>query len=880
MADHAIPTRLRAGHRHRPLGLPVRPTHLSWAPASTAAHTVAVQDPSGNQIWAATSTRPWVTVPEDVLSSRGHYTWTVSSPGSASASDVFELGLADESQWSSQWVQAPAHPFARESYDPVPYLRRSFNVSDASGRNRLYITALGLYRVWLNGVELTSDDLLRPGWTDYRVRVHHQTFDCDGLLREGENVLAVTLAKGWYAGRLGLLRQPGFYGTQPALLAQLDHIDDAGQPTTLCATDGRWTTKSGAILSSDLLRGEIVDLRQEPTGWREPSFDDAAWTPVTTGAQIDTHVVAQPHDSIRSYREHEGRLVREHARGPMVFDFGQNLVGWTRVTSPLLPRTEVIVRHGEILTPDELVWRDNLRGAFQEDTFVDEADGVRTLEPSFTSHGFRYAEVWGLPSLDPFGMTKIDPETTITAISIEAGHDRIGTFRCSDERVNSFADAIEWTIRDNFLEVATDCPQRDERHGWLGDAGVIAPTATFYFDTAAFIDKFATDAADDQGPDGEIRSYVPAVPPADGRPGAPGWADGYVRLVHLLVERYGDLAAAERHAPPMIKFAEHVFRHNPNGLRVNAVGADFADWLSLPERDDAELHPGYAYTGAFSTAPRPVVGTAHTYRTCVQLSEILARLGRDQDAKRWADEAERVRDTYRTEFLRSDLTITGATQTVYAQAIGYGLVDGAEARDMAAHLRQLVEQRGYVTTGIHGVEHLLGALARNGHREFATSLLLRDEMPSWLYMTRSGGTTVWEKWDGIRPDGSLSTAEMNSFNHCALGAVGIYLYEDLLGFRPADGVWTSNVAIAASYTSELDWVEGAYDGPLGQLRSRWEWDANQVVHSVTVPRGATAQFVTPEDFAVRQVNGAEHTAGPVDLPAGEHRIVLAERDGR
>lgn len=879
MPDHETPTNLRAGHRPAPLGLPVRATHLSWAPTSAVPYTVAVQDAAGNEIWTTTTTRPSASVPGDVLESRGRYAWTVWSPGSKPASAVFELGLEDETQWSAKWTQAPAHRFASESFDPVPYLRRSFDVASTAGRNRLYITALGLYRVWLNGVELTSDELLRPGWTDYAVRVHHQTFDCDGILREGENVLAVTLAKGWYAGRLGLLRQPGYYGTHPALLAQLDQIDPIGQATTLCTTDSDWKTAPGAILCSDLLRGETVDLRQEPTGWRDSAFDDNSWAAVQVNSQISAHVVAQPHDSIRVFREHEGTLVHEHARGPMVFDFGQNLVGWTRISSPLIPRTDVIVRHGEILTKDNLVWRDNLRGAFQEDTFVDDSDGIQTLEPSFTSHGFRYAEVWGLPSQDPFGATKIHPDTSITAISIEAGHDRAGTFTSSDSRVNALADAIEWTVRDNFLEVATDCPQRDERHGWLGDAGVIAPTAAFFFDTAAFMDKFATDAADDQGDDGEIRSYVPVIPPAHNRPGAPGWADGYVRLVHLLVERYGDLTAAERHAPSMIKFAEHILRHNPDGLRVNAVGADFADWLSLPEYDDEEVHPGYAYTGAFSTAPKPVVGTAHTYRTFIQLSQVLARLGRDQEAQRWADEAARVREVYRSTFLRSDLTVDKATQTVYAQAIGYGLVDDSEARDMASLLRSHIEKRGHVTTGIHGVEHLLGALARNGHREFATEVLLRDDMPSWLYMVGAGGTTIWEKWDGIRPDGSLSTAEMNSFNHCALGAVGIYLFEDLLGLRPGDGVWTSQVGIAASYTRDLDWVEGSYDSPVGQMRSRWEWEADQVVHAITVPRGSTGQFSTPEGFALLSIDGEQAPAGapgPVEITAGEHRIILAE----
>lgn len=867
---------LQAAHRTDPLGLPVRDTFLSWVPGDAAdTYEVAVRDEQDELIWSSSTRQPWAVLPGELLRSRGRYAWTVESPQGAAAA-VFETGLADTSAWTAEWIEAPRTPFAREGYDPVPYLRRAFTLDrGVAGRARLHITALGLYRVWINGVELTASELFRPGWTDYRVRVHHQSYDCDALLHEGENVIAVALAKGWYAGRLGLLRRPGFYGDHPAVIGQIDMMGHGGAVDTVCRTDSSWTTHPSPILTSDLLRGETVDRRQEPAGWRDAGFDDAAWDAVAVRA-VETQIVPQPHDSIRVLREYPGQLVREHARGPLVYDFGQNVVGWTRVESPLLAGTEVIVRHGEILTPSLLVYRDNLRGAFQEDVYSDEADGIRTLEPSFTSHGFRYAEVWGLPSVDEFGQTQEHPETSITAVAVETGHRTVGRFEASDDRLTALVSAIEWTVRDNFLEVATDCPQRDERHGWLGDAGVIAPTATYLFDTAAFLDKFATDAIDAQDSDGAIASYVPAVPPADQRPGAPGWADGYVRMVHLLVDRYGDLTAAERHADTLLAFAEHVRRHNPDRLRVNAVGADFADWLSLPERDGEKPHPGYAYTGAFSTAPKPVVGTAHTYRSFVQVSQVLARLGRGTEARHWADEAEAVRAAYRREFLRSDLTIADATQTVYAQAIGFGLVEADEARVMADLLADAIVRRGYVTTGIHGVQHVLGALARFGHRELAIDLLLRDDMPSWLYMIEQGGTTIWEKWDGIRPDGSLATAEMNSFNHCALGAVGGFLFEDLLGMQMPALAWDRQIDIAATYTERLDWVRGGYDSPMGQISSHWSWHGDAIRHELTVPAAVTTRLRAPDGYQVRTIDGTAVGGSLVEVPSGDHVVTVAK----
>ncbi|MFT4286509.1 family 78 glycoside hydrolase catalytic domain [Nocardioides sp.] len=884
MPDATVPPRphqLRAGHRRAPLGLPVRATQLSWqgpSPTGSGRYTVSVRAESGERVWEESTARHWARLPREVLRSRGGYRWTVTGEGLGTAESGFELGLADEEEWQARWIQAPRFPFARESHDPVPVLRTTFEAPESTrGRTRLYISALGLYRVWLNGVELTADELLRPGWTDYSVRVHHQTYDCAGPLVAGRNVLVVELAKGWYAGRLGLLRAPGYYGQRPALLAQVDQVGEDGSASTLCHTDTHWRTTFGPILASDLMRGETVDLRQRIEGLHTTELDDSDWRPVEPRQGEPVHVTPQPHDSIRVLRELPGELVHEHARGPVVFDFGQNLVGWTRVSSPMLERTEVIVRHGEILTPEKLVYRDNLRGAFQEDRYAADTppgdETVQVLESSFTTHGFRYAEVWGLPGADPYGATRLRQDSTITAVAIETGHDLVGRFSASDERLTRLASAIEWTVRDNFLEVATDCPQRDERHGWLGDAGVISRTATYLFDTAAFFDKFGQDAADTQGEDGEIRSYVPPVPPGADRPGAPGWSDGYVRIVHLLVEQYGDLTTAERHVGAITRFAEHVLRHNPDGLRVNQVGADFADWLSLPERDGETFHPGYAYTGAYSTAPKPVVGTAHTYRTFVQLAQILARLGEDTQAARWAEEAARVREAYRTSFLRSDLSVDGATQTVYAQAIGFGLVDDAEASVLADHLAEAIRRRGYVTTGIHGVQHVLGALARHGHRSLAIDLLLREEMPSWLHMIASGGTTIWEKWDGIRPDGSLATAEMNSFNHCALGAVGEFLFEDLLGLRPGTVAWDDRLEVRPVYTDRLDWVEGSYDSPVGPMGSRWQWHDGVVRHRLSVPPGITATFVVPDGYALDPVTSTG-PGGTVELAAGEHELAL------
>jgi alpha-L-rhamnosidase len=881
---------LSVGGREQPLGIPADRPRLSWSVGSdveldpTAGFQVSVFDADGDgaeALWTTKAMRPWTIYTGPALPSRARRRWTVEATGSdgeaLTAEHAFEVGLNGAEDWSAQWITAPQLPFRRESWDPSPYLRREFELDAGDAAPtvaRVYASALGLYRLWLNGVELTEDALLRPGWTDYRIRVYHQTFDAAPALRAGTNVLTAALAGGWYSGRIGLQREPKFYGDHPALLVQLELAGEAGERRTV-ATGEDWSAGYGQVLATDLLRGEYQDLRQEPEGWREPGFDASGWDAAVIADAPAGAVEPQPHDSIAGYEVHKGELVNEHARGPAIYDFGQNVVGWTRVHTSIQPTSELIVRHGEILTPEKLVYRDNLRAAFQEDRYVSPDTEMRTVEPLFGFHGFRYAEVWGVPSVDPYGMLKVPPGTEVEAVSLTGLQRQVGSFECSNEALTRFAENVEWTVRDNFLEAITDCPQRDERLGWLGDAGVISATAAYMFDVSGFVAKFVQDAADAQGPEGAIRDYVPVVRPANERYGAPGWSDGYVRLVHLLVERYGDLATADRLFDSLNRFGAFIDQENPDGLRVNATGADFGDWLSLPEEDGLKPHPGYEYTQAFSTTPRPIVDTAHSFRTFVQLAEIADRLGHSDYAERHRHRAEQIRQAYIEAFVNADGSIRDATQTAYAQAIDWGIVQGEDAAAAADHLRALIEKRGHVTTGIHGTAHILPALCDHGMADYAIELLLRDEMPSWLYMVGQGATTVWEKWDAIRPDGTLATAEMNSFNHCALGAVGRFLYERLAGIDAAATTWTGEIRIAAQYTRALDWARASYEAPAGPIASSWRWQGEEIVHEVEVPGAATATLAAPRGFAIATVDGEPAGDAPRVGP-GKHTLTVRE----
>lgn len=660
----AIDIQVRAGYRDEALGIPARRgIMLTWRLAgdeeiAAGADVAVARSPedleAGRLLWTVTDV-PGSSVRYDgpPLGSRER-AWcavtvrTVDGRALRSAAVPFEIGLEDASDWTARWISGPLQEHRRESWDPAPLLRGTVRLDAVPEVARVYATALGVYRLWVNGVEVTADSLLRPGWTDYRFRVLHQTYDVAGLLRAGENVVGVELARGWYAGRLGLQREPALYGEHPAMRLQLEADGDV-----VLATDRGWAQGYGDVLASDLLTGETQDLRQAATGWIDPGFDAGSWPAAVERDDLAVPITPQPHDAPWRVTEFPGTLVRAHARGPAVYDFGQNMVGWTRIRTRTLPRADVIVRHGEKLTDDDLVWRDNLRGAFQEDRYTTGDAALHTLEPRHTLHGFRYAEVWGIAPEVEFDALRVPEDMRIDAVAI-TGMAEAGRFRCSDPELDAVADMVAWTVRDNFIEVITDCPQRDERLGWLGDAGVISSTAAYQFDTASFLSKFTRDAADSQGEDGVILSYVPPVPPGTYRDGAPGWADGYVRLVHTAVTRYGDLATGAEHAEHIARYLRFVDDANPSGIRTERVGSDFSDWLSLPEDPDEPPHPGYAYTGARSTSSKRVVATAHTIRSFDQFAEILTALGRSAESAEVAERAAQLRDAYARTFLDAE----------------------------------------------------------------------------------------------------------------------------------------------------------------------------------------------------------------------------------
>ena len=672
---------------------------------------------------------------------------------------AFEVELDPETGWRGSWIglgrirdgfrppsrARPADPL-REALAPVPHLRRSFTVARPAASARLYITALGLYEARLNG-QRVGDARLAPGWTDYAQRVAYQSYDVTGLLRGGENVLGVLLADGWYAGFVGFdaKRAGAHYGAAPELLAQLVLRFDDG-PDQWVVTDGRWRAAFAAIRHADLLMGERHDLALDAPGWDAPGFDAAGWRAVRCRPRDQRRLVADPGPPVRVTQEITPQRITRDDAGRHIVDFGQNLPGWLRVTAAGPPGQPVRIRHGEVLDADGSLYTDNLRTARQADEFV-LAGGPATFEPRFTLHGFRYAELTGYPG-DP-GAADVVARVAHSDIAAT------GSFECSAEWLNRLFATIDWGQRGNFISVPTDCPQRDERLGWLGDAQIFARTACYNRDVAAFFAKWLDDVADAQYPSGAYSDIAPRlnIPWA----GAPAWGDAGVIVPWTLHAMYGDRGVLERQFASMTAWMDFIERDNPGYLRTAGLGNSYNDWLA----------PGEDHT-----APE-LLATAYWAHDAALMAEIAEAIGRTAQAAGYRALRGKIGSAFADAFVAEDGRLTSATQTSYVLGLHMRLIPEELRAAAAGHLVDLIRAADWhLTTGFVGVGYLLPVLSAHAGTEVAYRLLEQESFPSWRYMLDNGATTIWERWDGWTQDRGFQSAWMNSFNHYALGSVG------------------------------------------------------------------------------------------------------------
>jgi len=797
------------------------------------------------------------------LASRRQVFWKVrvwdqdNKPSAYSDPARWSMGLLSPSDWQAGWIghrdPTPLHTSRQQLYLPPPrYYRKPFRSAQPVKRAMLYASALGIYDAYLNGKRV-SERMFSPGWSDYTLRAYYQALDVTPLIASGDNVLSAIVAEGWYSGYLGygLLVGYGphktgrsFYGKTPALLAQLE-IEYTNGTREHIVTDPTWRVSTGGTLEADMLMGETHDARLEPHGWHSPGFDDSLW-PAAIRAEENGSTKApffdragertielgfqspsllQPYlaPPVMPIEEIRPVKIMPTATGSYLFDFGQNFSGVARLKVQGPAGTRVQIEYGEMLHKDGRLSRENLRRARATDTYILSGNGIEMWTPRFTYHGFQYAEVKGLPG-------KPTPET-LTGIVVHSATPLTSTFQASDPMLEKLHSNIVWTQRSNFVELPTDCPQRDERFAWTGDAQTYARTATYHADVAAFYTKWMSDLVEAQRPNGAFPDYAPYAMQHGGGNASYGtaWMDAGIIVPHTMWKVYGDRRMLERYWLAMTRFMDFRRAASPD-FRGVKHGNPWGDWLAIG-----------------SATPLEFIDAAYFAFDARLMEEMALATNQEFEAQRYRTLFRNIRDRFVKDYLLPDGKLTVETQTAYALALQFDLVPASLRPRTGQHLADLVKASGFkMTTGFLGTKPLIPALTATGHNDLALRLVLSRQFPSWGYEVDNGATTIWERWNSYTKEGGIHEPSMNSFSHYAFGAVSEWIFSTLAGID-TDGPAYERIRIrphppSKAYDGEhkLDTIAATYDSIRGRIAAAWRKTPQGYELVVTIPPNTTA----------------------------------------
>jgi alpha-L-rhamnosidase len=774
----------------------------------------------------------------------------------------WEMGLLDAADWKAKWIRPDLTEDETKS-NPSPLMRRDFSVNAKKKveRARLYATAMGLYELELNGKRV-GDQYFTPGWTAYDFRYQYQTYDVTAMVKSGENCVGAMLGDGWFRGRIGWVKKRNSYGAKVALLTQLViRYTDGSQE--IVGSDEKWKSATGPVLESDIYNGEIYDARKERAGWSSAKFDDKDWKGVTTIEGPKAKLVAPAGPTVKEIEELKPVKVWKTPGGDTVIDMGQNMVGWMkfRVTAPA--GTTIGLRHAEVLDKDGNFYTANLRSAGEAIRYTTKGQGTEVYEPHFTFQGFRYVAVSGWP-----GEVKAED---FTGVVVHSAMERTGKFESSNPLLNQLEHNIIWGQKGNFVDVPTDCPQRDERLGWTGDAQVFAPTASFNFDTAGFYTKWLKDVALDQQDDGAVPFVIPNVLSHDTRKGesaSAGWADVAVVVPWTVYQAFGDKRILEVQYSSMKAWVEWM-RRQAGPSFIWSKGFSFGDWLAFATTNSD-------YPGA--TTDKDFIQTAYYAWSTELLTRTATVLGKKEEAAEYAALEEKIKTAFQKEFVTGNGRLSSNTQTAYALALAFELLPESMRADAAARLAADVKKFGHLTTGFLGTPVLCKALSDYGYYDEAYMLLNRKEYPSWLYPVTKGATTIWERWDGQKPDGTFQDVGMNSFNHYAYGAIGDWMYRVVAGLEideKAPGY--KHILIEPHPGGGLTFAKTSVESMYGHAESGWKIAEGQITVKVTVPSNTTATMKLPKALLDDVSEGGKPLAGRNDFTgsrqAGESVVV-------
>lgn len=768
-----------------------------------------------------------------VLTSRQRYFWQVrvwDNSGKRTAwskTAYWEMGLLKPSDWSAQWV-SPGSDNPDADIRPSPLLRKDFSITKPVKSARLYITSHGLYETYLNG-ERIGDAYLTPGWTSYNKRLQYQVYDVTPNLRQGDNAAAVILADGWYRGQMGFRDQRNLYGSDVALLYQLEVNYTDGTKDQIVSDPG-WRSSTGALRMAEIYHGETYDARMEKTGWNEVGFNDSDWKGVVASSFPKDNLVATSNEPIRQHEIFRPASIFKTPKGETVIDFGQNLVGWVRFKVKGQPGQTVRIQHAEVLDKEGNFYTENLRVAKATITYTLKGAGAERYEPRFTFMGFRYVKIEGYPGT----ITSDD----IEAVTLYSDMKPTGSFECSHPLVNQLQHNIQWGQRGNFLDVPTDCPQRDERLGWTGDAQVFSRTATYNMNVAAFFTKWLKDLATDQVGDGRVPFVIPNVLGENASASA-GWADASTIIPWNIYLAYGDTRILKNQFASMKAWVDYMAGAMNNQNLWN-TGFHFGDWLFYRPFDDND--------GRSAVTDKYLIAQSFFIYSTKLLIKAATILGKQDQVEHYTGLLDDISKAFLNEYVTPSGRLVSSTQTAYVLALTFDLLPPDQREEAAGRLVKNIEQYGnHLTTGFLGTPYLCHVLTRYGHTDVAYTLLLQETYPSWLYPVKMGATTIWERWDGIKPDSTFQTPGMNSFNHYAYGAIGDWMYRTITGVDTQESnPGYKRITIAPKPGGGLTYAKARLESLYGPIGSSWRIDNGLIKLDFTVPANTMATITLPK----------------------------------
>jgi alpha-L-rhamnosidase len=737
----------------------------------------------------------------------------------------WRMGLLRSEDWQAKWIESESGSDSVNG--PALLFRRLFSTSRKIKTATMYITAHGMYEAFINGQHI-GNAYLTPGWTSYQKRLQYQSYDITNKLNDGKNAISVSIGSGWYRTNLAWNNNRNIYGKKLGLLMQLEinYTDGTGETIN---SDNQWkTSDSGPIRVSEIYNGETFDARMEKSGWNTTGYDDHSWQSVVEKDYSKNNLIATYNEPVTKHEIFHPVRIFKTPKGEQVIDFGQNLVGWAQFKLKGNTGDKLIVDHAEVLDKEGNFYTENLRAAKARNIYILNGTGEELFEPHFTFQGFRYIRVSGFPG-------EIKPEN-ISAVALYSDMQPTGQFNCSNPLLNQLQHNIQWGQKGNFLDVPTDCPQRDERLGWTGDAQAFSRTASYNMDVHNFFSKWLKDVAADQAENGMVPFVVPNVL-GPGAGGSAGWADVSTIIPWNMWLVYGDQKILEDQYHSMKGWVNFMRDHSKDFLWN--TGFHFGDWLSFRPADDND--------GRSAVTDKYLIAQcffAHSTQLLVNAAKVL---NKQDDAEVYTQLLNHVKDAFLKEYVTPSGRLVSGTQTAYVLALQFDMLP-ENLRTQAAErlVANIKDYSDHLTTGFLGTPYLCHVLSRFGYDSMAYKLLLQDTYPSWLYPVKMGATTIWERWDGQKPDSSFQTPGMNSFNHYAYGAIGDWMYRNIAGIDIYEnGTGYKKIKIEPHIGGNISYANAELETVYGKLGVHWKIENGKYLMDIEMPANTTADIFIP-----------------------------------